>query len=187
MEIEKLFDLPIEKKKKILFDLIKNDVSYWKKISILMAMENDEEDNELLNLIIDHKIEEINLANKKYNFDLKIKNTNNIIHSKEYMEIMKNILNDTCDSIYSQACTETLEVLKHIPNQYYKLINNKFIERLENNADINYIFEIKDNDKFSDLKILRETKDILSLISDKFWKIEGYTININEIFNKKEN
>ena len=38
MEFEKLLKLNIEQKKKILSNLIENDVSYWEKVSILMAM-----------------------------------------------------------------------------------------------------------------------------------------------------
>ena len=66
MEFEKLSKLTLKQKKEILADLIEYDVSYWKKILILMAMIDKDEDTELLDLVIENKIEEINLANKKY-------------------------------------------------------------------------------------------------------------------------
>ena len=70
MEFEKLLKLNIEQKKKILSNLIENDVSYWEKVSILMAMLDEEAATDLLDLIVKHKREEINLANKKYNLFL---------------------------------------------------------------------------------------------------------------------
>ena len=72
MEFEKLSKLSMERKKEILADLIKNDTSYFKKIMILMAMVEENEDTELLDLIVEHRREEIELANKKY--DLSIEN-----------------------------------------------------------------------------------------------------------------
>ena len=38
MEFENLSKLSIEQKKEILAELIENDVSYWKKVLILMSM-----------------------------------------------------------------------------------------------------------------------------------------------------
>ena len=70
MELEKLLELNVEQKKKILADLIENDVNYWKKVLILTAMTDESGDTELLDLILEHKVEEINLANKKYNLSL---------------------------------------------------------------------------------------------------------------------
>ena len=59
MEFEKLSKLTLKQKKEILADLIEYDVSYWKKILILMAMIDKDEDTELLDLVIENKIEEI--------------------------------------------------------------------------------------------------------------------------------
>ena len=64
MEFEKLSKLDMEKKKEILYNLINDDVSYWKKILIVMSMIDENEDIELLDLIIDNKVKEIELANK---------------------------------------------------------------------------------------------------------------------------
>jgi len=71
MDLEKLSNLTLEQKKEILADLIKDDVTYWKKIAILMSMTDENEDTELLDLIVEHKREEIDLANKKYQLLLK--------------------------------------------------------------------------------------------------------------------
>lgn len=183
MEFEKLSKLTIEQKKQILAGLIKDDVSYWKKVLILMAMIDENEDTELLDLVIEHKIEEINLANKKYNLFLKyseISTTN----QKSYSSVMEKIIKGSNDARYSRACKEVLDILKFIPDEYYNKINPKFIERLEKNADKVYKLAITQNTNYNDLEILNETREILLLISDKFWNTERKTIDIIEIFNK---
>ena len=186
MEFEKLSKLDIEKKKEILYDLINDDVSYWKKILILMAMMDENEDGELLDLIVEHKVEEINLANKKYNFNLKNNEVKDASNLKNYASIMEKILNGSDDLNYSKACREVLEILKYIPSQYYDSINKKFIERLEENANKEYNFKVTENIEYTDLIILNETQDILSIISDKFWNKDGHIITINQIFNRLE-
>ncbi len=183
MEFEKLSKLTVEQKKEILADLIEDDVSYWKKVLILMAMIDENEDTELLDLVIEHKIEEINLANKKYNLSLKY-NEINSTSQKNYVSVMEKILNGSNDARYSRACKEVLEILKFIPDEYYNRINKKFIERLEKNADKVYNLSITKNTNYNDLDILNETKEILSLVSDKFWNTDGKIIDIIEIFNK---
>lgn len=183
MEFEKLSKLTLEQKKEILSDLIQDDVNYWKKVLILMAMIDENEDTELLDLIIEHKIEEINLANKKYGLSLRY-NEINSSNNKGYVSIMEKILNGSNDSTYSRACKEVLEILKFIPDVYYNKINTKFIERLEKNADKVYNISITKNMSYTNLNILNETKEILSLISDKFWNVNGKKIDITEIFNK---
>jgi len=186
MEFEKLAKLDIEKKKEILYDLINDDVSYWKKILILMSMVDENEDVELLDLIIDNKFKEIELANKKYNLNLKINQTKDKNKIKNYASIMENIVNGSDDLNYSKASREVLEILKFIPKQYYDSINKKFIRRLEDSANKNYDFEVSGNKKYTELNLLNETQDILSIISDKFWNKDGKIITINQIFNKVE-
>lgn len=183
MEFAKLSNLTLEQKKEILSDLIEDDVSYWKKVLILMAMIDEDEDTELLDLIIEHKVEEINLANKKYNLSLKYNEINHA-RPKSYVSVMEQLLNGSNNAIYSRACKEVLEILKFIPDEYYNKINKKFIERLEKNADYDYNILITKNTNYNELDILNETKEILSLVSNKFWNIDGKIINIIEIFNK---
>lgn len=183
MEFEKLSKLTLKQKKEILADLIEYDVSYWKKILILMAMIDKDEDTELLDLVIENKIEEINLANKKYNLFLKYNEVNNT-NPKNYILVMEKILNGSNDTRYSRACKEALEILEFIPDRYYNKINKKFIERLEKSADKVYGLSITKETNYNDLDILNETKEILSLVRDKFWNENGKFIDIIEIFNK---
>ena len=183
MEFEKLSKLTLKQKKEILADLIEYDVSYWKKILILMAMIDKDEDTELLDLVKENKIEEINLANKKYNLFLKYNEVNNT-NPKNYVLVMEKILNGSNDTRYSRACKEALEILEFIPDRYYNKINKKFIERLEKSADKVYSLSITKETNYNDLDILNETKEILSLVRDKFWNENGKFIDIIEIFNK---
>lgn len=183
MEFEKLSNLSEEQKKEILADLIEDDVSYWKKVLILMAMIDENDDTELLDLVIEHKIEEINLANKKYNLFLKY-NEINSTNQKSYVSVMEKIINGSNDTRYSKACKEVLEILRFIPDEFYNRINKKFIERLEKNADKVYSLSITKNTNYNELDILNETKEILSLVSNKFWNTDGKITNIEEIFNK---
>lgn len=183
MEFEKLSKLTLKQKKEILADLIEYDVSYWKKILILMAMIDKDEDTELLDLVIENKIEEINLANKKYNLFLKYNEVNNT-NPKNYVLVMEKILDGSNDTRYSRACKEALEILEFIPDRYYNKINKKFIERLEKSADKVYGLSITKETNYNDLDILNETKEILSLVRDKFWNENGKFIDIIEIFNK---
>lgn len=180
MEFEKLSKLTLKQKKEILADLIEYDVSYWKKILILMAMIDKDEDTELLDLVIENKIEEINLANKKYNLFLKYNEVNNT-NPKNYVLVMEKILNGSNDTRYSRACKEALEILEFIPDRYYNKINKKFIERLEKSADKVYSLSITKETNYNDLDILNETKEILSLVRDKFWNENGKFIDIIEI------
>lgn len=186
MEFEKLCNLSNETKKEILIELIKNDISYWKKILILMTMIEENEDTELLDMVIKHKIEEINLANKKYNLEINNNEMKNTIDVRNYTKAMQGIINNRTDNIYSKASSQVLEILKYIPEKYYKAINKNFLDRLEKMADKNYTFKVEPNIPFSNLNLLEETKDILALISNKFWKKDGNEVKIEKIFNNKE-
>ena len=149
-----------------------------------MSMIDENDDTELLDLVIEHKIEEINLANKKYNLLLKYNESNSSTSQKSYVPVMEKILNGSNEARYGRACKEVLEILRFIPYEFYNRINKKFIERLEKNADKAYNLSITKNTNYNELDILNETKEILSLVSDKFWNIDGKIIDITEIFNK---
>lgn len=185
MEFEKLSKLSDNKKREILAHLIKNDVIYWKKIMILLAM-SEEDDTEMLDLVIENKIKEINLANSKFNLGLNKEEIQNTSGDHNYTKVMEMLLGDNLDSTYSIACKQVLEILNHIPSNYCELINKKFLERLEQLADVNYELKIHQDLLFEKLELLEETKEILELISYKFWSNDAIKVNIADIFNKAE-
>ncbi len=158
MEFDKILNADDEIKIKLLKQIIENDVTYWKKILILTSLKENNNDTQLLEKIIDNKIEEMKLFYKKYNI-------NQVVLTK-----------------FNIACTQTLEILKHIPEYYYKKISSNFLSRLKECTDSNYKFEIDNKIKFSELNIIDETKDLLLLINNRFWKDEKIDIEI--IFNK---
>ena len=53
MMYEQLSNLTIEQQKELLANLIEDDVSYWKKVLLLMAMVDESGDTELLDLVIE--------------------------------------------------------------------------------------------------------------------------------------
>lgn len=179
MNLEEVKKLSIEEKKKLLKDLITNDICYWKKIWLLMQMIEDDEDTEFLDFVIDNKTNEINLANKKFNLNI---NANNDLN--DLNDIINNIIYNNEDINYNKACKEVLEILKHIPKKYIEMINQKFLDKLNNDADKNYNFEINNVINYSELELLDKSKDIILLITEKYWKKND--ININKIFNKGE-
>lgn len=182
MDLEKVSELTIEEKKEILKDYIKNDISYWRKIYILMLMIEEDEDTELLDLVIDHKIEEIKLANKKYKFNIENKKIDN---KKDYLDVMEKIINNSNEEEYSKACTEVLEILNHIPQSYINNINENFLERLKNNSDKSYHFVVDNVADFFEINLLEESKNLLVIISEKFWNKDGKKVDIRDIFNKR--
>lgn len=173
-EIDKIALLPYEKKKELLSTIIQNDVSYWKKILLLLNMMPEDGETDLFDLVVKHKIEEVELANKKYN--LQLNNMESISSSEDNTEI----IND----LFSKVCREVLDVLKYIPTNYYERINRLFLEKLENNADSKYSIVINKDSKFDDLKISPKTKEVITMISEKYWNIDGKIVDIRSIFNK---
>ena len=63
-------------------------------------------------------------------------------------------------------------------------VNESFYLKNNSNGSEVDINDIKFEDYSSNLNILDETKQILLLISDKFWNVNGKKIKIIEIFNK---
>ena len=65
--------------------------------------------------------------------------------------------------------TETIEILKLASQEEIKKIPKKFLEFLNENADKEYKFEITNNISLNDLKIRKETKNILGMIAYNYW------------------
>ena len=93
----------------------------------------------------------------------------------------------TLSNNYRMAITEVLEILKNVEIDEYNKIPQKIITFLEEQKDPNYIFTIKPNQNFEDLKIMNETKGFLSLIyysymcnSDEERKLYLLNLNYNE-------
>ncbi|MBQ3414280.1 MAG: hypothetical protein IJH39_02825 [Clostridia bacterium] len=93
----------------------------------------------------------------------------------------------TLSNNYRMAITEVLEILKNVEIDEYNKIPKKTITFLEEQKDPNYIFTIKPNQNFEDIKIMDETKGFLSFIyysyicnSDEERKLYLITLNHNE-------
>lgn len=186
MDFDKILNLEDENKIKLLKQIIENDLSYWKKILILISIKEKSGESKLIETIINNKRMEMEIFYKEFN----IEQTDNDLFTQELnfnakeniQKLMGNIITNNRSVEYKIACTQTLEILKHIPKSYYNKINSNFISRLEQNADPIYKFNIDNKVAFSELDITKDTEDLLLLISDKFWKNEGKQIYIEDIF-----
>lgn len=155
-------------------DIIENDNSYWKKILVLMTMEHDDEENELMETILENRRKEIEIFEKKFGIKLKKEFSYEQIYEntkdRDFNYIMKVMVENKNDNyLHAKACKQVLEILHCMPKEYYEKINLNFITNLENQAKTIEQVEIKEVCDFDKLEILEETKDMLALISNKFW------------------
>ena len=67
MKYDELAKLSRKEKIDLLEDVVKNDINYWKKLLLVMNLETGEENIEVIDKIVEHKIEEIELLKSKYN------------------------------------------------------------------------------------------------------------------------
>lgn len=62
---------------------------------------------------------------------------------------------------FNKACTEILEILKHLPEEDYNKIPKEEIEFFEQKKDKNYSFKFNENVSFEEQTILPETNAII--------------------------
>lgn len=70
---------------------------------------------------------------------------------------------------YSEAITETLDILKHTRNEDVMKISSKFIDFLNQNASKTYKPELDYTKEIKDMNLKHTTKVILAIIYKKFW------------------
>lgn len=93
---------------------------------------------------------------------------------------------------YSEAITETLDILKHTRKEDVDKISSRFMDYLEANASKTYKPELDHTKKIKDMQLNRKTKAILAIIYKKFWcnseKQEQFNrvLKENEIKREKE-
>ena len=156
-------------------NLIENDESYFKKVSLVMTMEKLKDRSEFLNMLARHKKEEQQLFEKEFGISFKkvfkFEDIKLDIKDRDYSEIMKKLVDNSenFDYNYARACKQVLEILRSMPKEYYEKINLNFILSLEEQANKIENMEIKKVCDFEKLDLLEETKDMLGLISNKFW------------------
>lgn len=187
MDIDKILSLDDENKIKLLKQIIENDLNYWKKILLLLSINENYDNSELIENIVNSKRIEMDMFYKIYNIEPnnELKEKLNFNTKENLSKLMENIINNNVNSTeYKIACSQTLEILKHIPKYYYNKINNNFILRLEENIDPVYKFSIDKNIEYSKLNLTKDTEDLLLIISNKFWKNENEQIYIEDIYNK---
>ena len=92
---------------------------------------------------------------------------------------------------YSEAITETLDILKHTRKEDVDKISSKFMDFLNANASKTYKPELDHTKKIKDMQLKRKTKAILAIIYKKFWcnseKQEQFNRVLKENEIKREN
>lgn len=69
----------------------------------------------------------------------------------------------------SEAITEVLEILKNANNTYMENLPEKFKKFLNDNKSTSYIPEIDFSKELKDLKIRKETKELLGIMYLNYW------------------
>ena len=93
---------------------------------------------------------------------------------------------------YSEAITETLDILKHTKKEDVDKISSKFIDFLNANASKTYKPELDHTKNINDMQLKHKTKAILAIIYKKYWcdseKQEQFNrvLKENEIKREKE-
>ena len=93
---------------------------------------------------------------------------------------------------YSEAITETLDILKHTKKEDVDKISSKFIDFLNANASKTYKPELDHTKNIKDMQLKHKTKAILAIIYKKYWcdseKQEQFNrvLKENEIRHEKE-
>ena len=63
---------------------------------------------------------------------------------------------------YNKAIVEVLEIVKYLDEDLKKIIDMDYLEKIEQEKDINYSFEINKNIPLYDNNFLEETLEILA-------------------------
>ena len=70
---------------------------------------------------------------------------------------------------YRKSLTELDMILKHMDEDYFKAIPQKFISFIKNNKDNDYIPNIKKDIPINEQQLKKDTKVLLSLFYRNFW------------------
>lgn len=191
MNIENITELSENEKKDILKDIIMNDVSHWKKVLVLMQMEDNKG---LLDVVLDNKRTEIDLleqiiGNKiggeipEFNIFSEEYSTDGFsfaeLANRDISNIQKDFINnDNLKEKYGKACKEVSEFIKYIPGEFYNKIDKNFLSKLDELVDSEYEFTINSSANLSAIHLKEETKDLLALMLIKYW---SKIVNKNEV------
>lgn len=73
------------------------------------------------------------------------------------------------NSEYSEAISETLDILNHTDIEYVKKIPNEFLKFLKENASKEYVPKLDHRLSMNDMNLKEETKNILGTIYRNWW------------------
>lgn len=177
-----------ERKITTLKHLFERDSNYLRRLLVLFAM--GDEAAPLIEKIAQNRKEEIELFKEIYQIEkidfISLSDLKDLVKNRDFSEVMELFVGDEkIEGNYANACSEVLEILKYVPKEYYNKISKDFLKKLREDADGEYEFVINRNTPFSQITLLDETKELLALISDKFWREDDKDVSIEGIFDKE--
>ena len=168
-----------ERKITTLKHLFERDSNYLRRLLVLFAI--GDEAAPLIEIELFKEIYQI----EKIDF-ISLSDLKDLVKNRDFSEVMELFVGDEkIEGNYANACSEVLEILKYVPKEYYNKISKDFLKKLREDADGEYEFVINRNTPFSQITLLDETKELLALISDKFWREDDKDVSIEGIFDKE--
>lgn len=87
---------------------------------------------------------------------------------------------------YSEAITETLDIIRHTRKEDVDKISSEFMEFLNANASKTYKPELDHTKKIKEMQLKRKTKVILAIIYKKFWCNSEKQEQFNRVLKENE-
>lgn len=87
---------------------------------------------------------------------------------------------------YSEAITETLDIIRHTRKEEVDKISSEFMEFLNANASKTYKPELDHTKKIKEMQLKRKTKVILAIIYKKFWCNSEKQEQFNRVLKENE-
>ncbi len=87
---------------------------------------------------------------------------------------------------YSEAITETLDILKHTRKEDVDKVSPKFMDFLNANASVTYKPKLDHTKKIKDMQLKPKTKAILAIIYKKFWCDDAQQREFNNTLKNNE-
>lgn len=149
MNLEELNKLSQEEKEQMLINLIKNDITYWQKLLLILNIEDDKYEK-LLDTIIENKTREIKLVDPKAKYGIAFRQVIEIlkyIPKKYYEKISPSFLvaleknaDMKCEMKIQEGISFSEIVLLEETKIIFSMISKKFWKENDRYVEISEIF-----------------------------------------------
>lgn len=149
MNLEQLNQLSQEEKEKMLIDLIKNDITYWQKLLLILNIEDDKYER-LLDVIIENKAKEIKIVDPKARYGIAFRQVLEILKyiPKKYYEKITPVFLSALEKNADMECDMKIQpgisfseiVLLEETKIIFSIISKKFWNENGSLVEISEIF-----------------------------------------------